>query len=122
MKLIRQKGLTDCGVACVAMIAKVPYSAAAAAMNNFSSDRTHVRHLRIGLSQFGIELAHHSVRVDGNGLPRLGFDSLLKTRPSSKNNWHWMVWDHAQQMILDPGKAYKNPNRMVYAYLKIVRS
>jgi ABC-type bacteriocin/lantibiotic exporter with double-glycine peptidase domain len=123
MKKVVQRKRTDCGVACVAMVAGVTYSEAHKALGEVSQRRTQVADLRKALRKLGIGLGHRSVPISPEKLSGLPFDCLLKTRPGPKSgNWHWMVWNSRLKEIFDPlpeGKAYKNPAARVAAYIQV---
>lgn len=125
MKRVEQKRGTDCGVACVAMIAGITYETAEEAMGLAVHSRTEVRDLRKALEKFGYNLGYRSIPATSEKLRCLHFDCILKTKPGPKSrNWHWMVWDSRTQSILDPlpeGKAYKRPESRVYAYIQVMR-
>lgn len=123
MKRVTQKRGTDCGIACVAMVAGVSYEEAEKAMGAAAHSRTQVADLRRALRKLGYSLGHRSIPVAPERLQYLTFDCILKTKPGPKSgNWHWMVWDSRAQKILDPQpkeKAYKKPLGRVSAYIQI---
>ena len=123
MKRVAQKKRTDCGVACVAMVADVSYEDAQEAMGDAAYSRTQVADLRKALGKLGYCLGHRSIPIAPEKLQQLTFDCILKTKPGPKSgNWHWMVWDSHAQKILDPqskGRAYKKPLARVSAYIEV---
>jgi len=125
MKKVAQKKRTDCGVACVAMVAGVDYDAAHRVLGEASWRRTHVADLRKALARFEIGLGHRSFPISPENLPDLPFDCLLKTRPGPKSkNFHWMVWSSQLKKVIDPlpkGSAYKDPAARVSAYIQVKR-
>lgn len=125
MKRVTQRERTDCGVACIAMVASVSYEDAQKALGDAAHSRTQVADLRKALDKLGYCLGRRSIPIAPEKLQQLTFDCILKTKPGPKSgNWHWMVWDSNAQKILDPqpkGKAYKRPLSRVSAYIQIKR-
>jgi ABC-type bacteriocin/lantibiotic exporter with double-glycine peptidase domain len=106
MRLIKQKNQTDCGVACVAMLADVSYAQAERILfgaNHIGKSYTHKEDLIRGLRNFGITTSGHLVRCSKNP-KNLKFkqDALIKTNKLKSGKWHWAVWDSRKQVLLDP--------------------
>jgi hypothetical protein len=103
VKYIRQKAQTDCGIACLAMLAGVSYPKAKALLFGPSHNATCYTtkdEMRDALRYFGVITSKRLVRC--KRLDRLGRDALLRTNVLNNGNWHWVVWDAAQGRILDP--------------------
>lgn len=103
MQLIRQQKKRDCGIAVVAMVAGCSYDGAAEAFRITGHDGldTQTSNLRAALRQFGITLGHHCIPIGEKRPQDLGRDLILAVN-SNAQGWHWVVWDHHQQRILDP--------------------
>ncbi|MBF0860371.1 hypothetical protein HKD24_14390 [Gluconobacter sp. LMG 31484] len=103
MKLIKQKTETDCGVACVAMLAGVSWAKARDALNFKKSDKkfyTDKDSVRNALTRLGVITEKNFVVCKYP--ERLTKDALLRTNLLANGNWHWAVWDAKRQEILDP--------------------
>jgi hypothetical protein len=106
MRLIRARENYDCGVACTAMLAGVPYDEARRAVfgTRKGDRRTQIRDLRAGLAQFGLCLARRSVSLAGRKIETIKSDALVKTNVRSNGDWHWVVWDERRKRVLDPSR------------------
>ena len=97
-----QQHVNGCGIACVAMIANVPYSKAAEKMpTTCSSDGTTVKAMKTALSAFGIRAGYDGIR--GRKYRNLKFDAILCG--NAAGDTHWVVWDHKRKLKLDPYKG-----------------
>lgn len=48
------------------------------------------------------------------------FDAIVGTKPGKKGNWHWLVWDAENRVLLDPNpNKQSNGHRSAYHYLTI---
>lgn len=106
MELIWQRTKTDCGVACVAMVAGVTYEEAEAAFD-FPKRQRHRRtdmwDVYRALRKLGKKPEKRLVPGPANGT-----NAVLKCNRGRRRTvvnvrrWHWCVWDSAQQRVLDP--------------------
>ena len=131
MERVTQKKSNDCGVACVAMIiqryagcpAPSAYDAAKALMFGLNpAGYTDVRDLRRGLRSFGIEIGHRRVTFKKVSSQDMGltFDAIIGTKPGKIGNWHWLVWDAKNRVLLDPNsKKQSNGHRSPHHYIEI---
>jgi ABC-type bacteriocin/lantibiotic exporter with double-glycine peptidase domain len=103
MRLIKQRTKTDCGVACLAMLAGVSWAKARDALEFTRLDKsfwTTKDSMRCALQKLGVDTTKNLVRCK---YPQnLRKDALLKTNVLKNGNWHWAVWDHKRQKLLDP--------------------
>jgi ABC-type bacteriocin/lantibiotic exporter with double-glycine peptidase domain len=122
MKRVYQRTMTDCGIACVAMVANVSYKKARAA---FKGRRPNKRH---GTTTLDLH----------NALKNLGFKSNKRLspfkhkEPSDFNtkliikesytkyakDWHWVVWNPYKKVIWSPTKNIEVWGRLT-SYIKI---
>ncbi len=107
MRLIRQRDTTGCGLACVAMIGGITYRQAkqlifpnaTAKQRSFSTTKEQLQEALRGL---GFQVADRLVRVPRD-ISRLRPSAILKVNVKAGGSaWHWIVWDHKRQRILDP--------------------
>ena len=105
IKALRQRKSTDCGIACVAMLANCFYSDAKRTLfpngpgkNGYVTTKDQ---MRMALLQLGVITSRRLVRC-GRDIS-LTRDALLATNyRSSDDEWHWAVWDSKRKKILDP--------------------
>ena len=103
MKKIRQRTETDCGVACLAMLAGISWAEARKVLfgrwrrKNFYTEK---EEMRAALRRFGIITAKRLVRCKDPR--RLKRDALLNTNLLVDGNSHWAVWDAKRKKVLDP--------------------
>lgn len=119
MNLIRQRTNTDCGVACLAMLAGISWEQAREALFNGTpkrSFRTKVQQMRIALLKFGIIMSPSLVVCKNPS--RLSRDALLRTNVLANGDWHWAVWDSKRKKLLDP---YYKQTRLCSALLVLRR-
>jgi hypothetical protein len=104
MRRIQQRNESDCGVACVAMLADVSYEKAYAAVyGNGRRGLTSSGKLAAALRKLGRPpLARRMVPKRRTTLASLPHDALLKVQPSACSTKHWIIWDHKRQIKLDP--------------------
>jgi len=103
MRYTKQKTKTDCGVACVAMLAGVSWAKARDALNfekHETDFRTNKDSMSTALRRLGVITAERLVVCKNP--ERLQMDALLRTNLLANGNWHWAVWDAKKQKILDP--------------------
>jgi hypothetical protein len=112
MKTVYQRGESDCGIAALAMLGGISYEAAQRyAETNFEHHRrlSSGKIIR-GLRAHGRKALDERCRAIGErGLYHLLNDALVKGKllildkhGRTKEHWHWVVWDCAQQVIRDP--------------------
>ncbi|MER9740891.1 cysteine peptidase family C39 domain-containing protein [Mesorhizobium sp. M0187] len=130
MMIIRQRGESDCGIACVAMLiqryagcpASSSYDAARAVLfGSAKGSDTGTRDLRRALAKFGIKTAGRTVGFKPISSTNMGleFDAIVSTKVKADGWWHWLVWDGKNNVLLDPLEVpYKRP--IVTHYLRIV--
>lgn len=103
MRHVKQKTETDCGVACVAMLAGVSWAKARDALDFERNDTafwTDMDSMKTALKRLGVITAERlSVCKNPKNLQT---DALLRTNLLANGNWHWAVWDARRQKILDP--------------------
>lgn len=122
MKLVKQKTKTDCGVACLAVLAGISWSSARNALfddqrkDNFGTD---TQQMRAALKKFGIITSKRLVRCKNpsKNPDRLTKDALLHTNKLADGHSHWAVWDAQRMEILDP--YYKRTR--VHSFLSVLR-
>lgn len=104
MRRVEQRTESDCGVACVAMLAKVSYEDAYEAV--YGSGRkglTSTNKLRAALVKLGRAPAEgRMVSKRRTTLASLPHDALLKVQPLTCSTKHWVVWDKKRKLKLDP--------------------
>src|SRR5665213_4508399 len=104
MKYVRQRTDTECGIACVAMLADVGYEKARHALsgpNHNGTGRSEKDQMRKALTTFGVIITKRLVRCARH--PSSKRDALVRTNVGPiSGNWHWAVWDATQQKFLDP--------------------
>jgi len=124
MRTIKQRTNCDCGAACLAMIARVPYDTAFWALygkgpaHATTVDDMKQAFLKLGVRAAGRRQSFFGRRWDALSLP---FDALLYCNyRSSTNSAHWTVWDSKAKTIRDPlKKPYKRPR--IHSYLRVQR-
>lgn len=134
MERVIQRKTNDCGVACVAMLiqryagcpATSSYDAAKAIMFRLEpAGYTDTRAIRRGLRSFGVEIGHRRMPFTKASTQDMGleFDAIIATKPNTKGNWHWLVWDARERVLLDPNaKKANNGHRSAYHYIEIKAS
>ena len=126
MRRIVQRFKTDCGIACVAMIAGVPYHRAFDAlgftksMPNFFTDTDGVR---IVLEEFGLRVAPRMLRIPNNrkDYVRIGSSGILASAMRKNGVNHWLVYDHLRDRILDPRDPPYSDRLRLTSILKVWR-
>lgn len=112
MRRVSQRSTNDCGIACVAMLAGVPYHVARRAVLGEGRLRlTKTRDLRAALIKLGKSPSPDRMkRLRGNQHRTLTETALLKTATRRGGSWHWMVWDPRRGRVLDPMEPpYERP-------------
>lgn len=104
MRTIKQRGGTDCGVGCVAMLAGVSYEEAFEAVYPDGKRRiTSTNKLRAALIKLGRPpVEGRMVSKKTTKLKSLPHDALLKVQPTTSVGKHWVVWDAKHQKKRDP--------------------
>lgn len=104
MRRVKQETESDCGPACVAMLAGVTLEEACKAV--YGEGRTKLTSsgkLRAALIKLGRPpLEGRMVSKGRTTLKSLPHDALLKVQPLTCSTKHWVVWDKKRQMKLDP--------------------
>lgn len=102
MRLVRQKTRTDCGIACLAMLAGISWVKARNALfrPGEKSFYTHKATMIDALRRFGVITSKRLVVCKNPR--RLKKDALLRTNVLANGNWHWAVWDAKREKVLDP--------------------
>ena len=127
MKLILQKEVTGCGIACVTMLSNRSYAQArkiAARHGIFAADRRlwsdahYVRHL---LAQLKIKVAKVEKPFTAwNRLPNCALLAIKWHREKGIPFWHWTVFirDKERNYVLDPKQGLKNNRRTDFGRIK----
>jgi hypothetical protein len=104
MRRVQQKNESDCGVACVAMLARVSYDEAYTAVyGEGRKGLTSSGKLRATLTKLGRPPVEGRMVSKGTRtLSSLPHDALLKVQPLKCSTKHWVVWEKKRQMKLDP--------------------
>tara|TARA_R110000782_G_scaffold132359_5_gene224394 strand:+ start:48980 stop:49372 length:393 start_codon:yes stop_codon:yes gene_type:complete len=111
MRRIKQRYGDDCGIACVAMVAGVPYAQAAEkfSLKPNGSRLTNTKDLITALRLLGVS-------VEGDHLEPLPKQSyrwraalredecvaILKSPTRKNGKWHWRVYDPVRDRVVDP--------------------
>lgn len=119
LRLVRQKkGSTECGVACVAMLARITPEQAHACIHfpNSKNSRTTATELRKALKQYGIVLQKKVESSDWKSLKQKDGVALVATRYNKdKDEWHWILFNSAGDgerfEILDPERGHTDQIR-----------
>jgi ABC-type bacteriocin/lantibiotic exporter with double-glycine peptidase domain len=103
MRMIKQRNETDCGIACLAMLASISWAQAKHAL--FGKRRrkgfyTTKDEMRAALIRFGVITSKRLVVC--RNPERLERDAPLRTNVLANGNWHWAVWDAKRKKVLDP--------------------
>lgn len=103
LKRVRQRYRSDCGVACVAMVAQVKYQQAFDVFGFTEEDRFYTRHKHLmeALEKLGCEVQRKMFR-SWEDIP--GHAILPVNRRCEGKHFHWVVYDG--KAVLDP-----NPQR-----------
>src|SRR5438270_5264491 len=114
MQFIKQHTQSDCGVACVAMLAGVSYEKANKALFPKTSPRiTSSGKLAKALRTLGrkplVDRMISLKRIDFNDLRH---DALIGVVMDGSCK-HWVVWDANKRRILDPYTDYEHEIRVV---------
>lgn len=120
MRLVKQFDEDGCGLACTAMAAGTTYRKVRAfAFPDGDVTGTSTRRLREIMEAHGVTLGERLIPMRGKYPSELGFDALLKINVRQNGReWHWVVWDHERQKVLDPKRPpYKRPRFVSYIRL-----
>lgn len=96
----------DCGLACVAMVASVPYEDALSAFRKIEykestrSFYTNHRHIEQMLSHLGKK----TKRIHFRSWHEIEHHSVVKVNPKKSGNWHWVAFDagRSEPVVHDP--------------------
>ena len=120
MRLVKQFDDEGCGLACVAMAAGTTYRTA----RDFTFPDgdvgvTSMKRLREIMEHHGVNLGERLIPFRTRQPDDLPFDALLKVNVRKEGSeWHWVVWDHERQQVLDPKRPpYKRLRFMSYVRL-----
>lgn len=121
MKLVKQKTPTDCGVACLAMLAGISWTEARNALfpdqrkRDFGIKSTEI--MRTKLKEFGIVTSERFVHCKYP--ERLPMDAILQCNRQPNRDTHWVVWDAHRNKILDPDPTTRRLR--VHSFLAVLR-
>ena len=120
MRLVKQFDDKGCGLACVAMAAGTTYRT----IRKFAFPKqkvsgTTMKRLREIMEYHGVMLGDRLIPFKSRVPADLPFDALLKVNVRLEGaEWHWVVWDHERQQVLDPKRPpYKRLRFMSYVRL-----
>ncbi len=107
---VRQQGMSDCGVACLAMALGIPYEEAKATFDavGLSVRRGHKSPYSSNFKELIRALAAKGIVAQRKrflGWGNIQGTSIIKTNVDAKRNWHWVVAyrDEAHGIVLlDP--------------------
>jgi hypothetical protein len=127
MKHVVQENDDGCGIACVAMLAKLHYWEARLKVlgrRDLTSHITSEEQIRRGLKRCDLKMGSRQ-RFPKNkwrkGTGDYKFNAMLRIQPRKKSKyWHWVVWDGKD--TLDPlprNDRYKNPLSYCRSYFEI---
>lgn len=121
MKTIKQKNLNDCGVACVAMLARVDYQDAFDAIHPTGRSKlTHTKDLHVALERLGRKpLTKTRIGFRSKAPDDLNNDALIfvKMGKKGKRGGHWIVWDAKAKKLRDPDRPEKP--YLIKGYLEV---
>lgn len=118
MHRITQQSGTSCGIACIAMLARISYNRALAVAKDLyeegtwsekKSHRTNIEDIRYILDELGWKLGRKMPTTDWEKVP----PGCLVAVQLKKGNWHWVVSaeDDDGLFFFDPRKAVKAAKR-----------
>lgn len=96
----------DCGLACVAMLAGVPYEDALAAFRNLAGEATtksfYTNHRQVEAMLHSLGVATERIRF--RSWRAIGTHAIVKVNVKKSGNWHWVVFDHGRAVptVHDP--------------------
>lgn len=120
MRVVKQFDDEGCGLACTAMAAATKYRIVRArAFPDGAVVVTSTKRLRAIMGEFGVTLGNRLISLRDKHPRTLAFDALLKVNPRQNGKeWHWVIWDHERQLILDPRRPpYKRYRKVSYVRL-----
>ena len=120
MRLVKQFDDEGCGLACTAMAAGTTYCKVRAfAFPDGEVDVTSTKRLREIMAEHGVTLGERLIPLRGKHPSELRFDALLKINlRKNGREWHWVIWDHERQKVLDPKRPpYQRPRFVSYVRL-----
>ena len=80
-------------------------------------EETTTAELRLIMEDHGVRLGERLIPCRSRVPSDLPFDALLKVN-MRKHGWHWVVWDHERQKVLDPKRPpYKRLKFVSYVRL-----
>ena len=122
MRLVKQFDDDGCGLACAAMAAGTTYRIVRDfAFPDGEVETTSPSRLRKIMEAHGVGLGRRLIWLRGKHPSELGFDALLKVNVRKNGReWHWVLWDHQRQKVLDPKRPPYRRLRFV-SYVRLFR-
>lgn len=109
MRYVEQKGSTDCGPCCVAMLINKPLRTVIRVIDRYEDGSTSAKQIKDALEIFGFSMSGRKTsglrRTDFN---KRDFNCLLRTKSRKSGSWHWMVWDTVKKHVKDPDDPSKH--------------
>ena len=129
MRLIKQRDDAGCGLACAAMVSGATYAAVRktyrAITKTTRTDKvvaTKLELLKEIMQRHGIAIEGRARKFGGRDPEELDLncDALVKVNPRLEGEeWHWVVWDHRRNRVLDPKQpAYQRLKFVSYWRLR----
>jgi hypothetical protein len=120
VKRVPQLDEYGCGLACVAMVAGRTYSHIRESLEYGGVGATQLRELRKIMADHGVSCGRRLIPFRTRNPTDLRFDALLKVNPRLRGReWHWVIWDHRRQRVLDPKKKpYKRLKFVSYVRIR----
>ena len=122
MRLVKQFDDDGCGLACAAMAAGTTYRTVRDfAFPDGKVQTTSTSRLRKIMEAHGVRLGKRLIWLRGKHPSELGFDALLKVNVRKNGReWHWVLWDHQRQKVLDPKRPPYRRLRFV-SYVRLFK-
>ena len=128
MAYVIQKGKTDCGVACLAMLCDVEYEDAMRAIPWKRAgllDGTTTKQIREGAEKIGMYTTYDRLRpLREKTWEDIPDNSLVKIiNPNDERRWHWVVW--RKNKIYDPAVGVFKPKKFYaepVSFMQFLRS
>src|SRR3546814_3737679 len=97
----------DCGLACVAMVAGVPYERALEAFRSLDGQKTtknfYTNHKQVeAMLKY---LGHKSERIRFQSWHSISQNAIVKVNAKKSGSWHWVVYDSGRQFDAEIGRA-----------------
>ena len=105
MRRVQQIHVGGCGIACVAMAARVSYKEALRYIRHDRNGCTKTIDVRAALRRLGIRTHSKRLRLLGRRhYTELPFSAILKIPHAKGRHWHWVIWDHRRRKLIDPDR------------------